>query len=1283
MTEHTSANTVVHQSFIKTSMLNKKISNEPIADLHFSGLHWIEASAGTGKTYTLSSLMVRIFLEKYLPRQVIATTFTRKAAAELKSRIRARLQETYRYFDACRDLSEQEILLKAQQEKDPLFAKLLLTFATQVAYACERLKLVIDQLDELFVGTLDSFSQKLLREFAFESGKIERAEITDDAKSYSHQLIHDVLREWIQAQPQEVVDYLVVNKKLKSQDGYIDLVDKTLNFSNAKILQSQDVNIDFNQLKQAVADLVAVDLSTISKLSPYYELESISADKFLKPWSEPGVMKSLLFNDLPLLIEKLKENGYAVLFDEKYSQTLSLLEKLTQKTLSTAKTKKIPQQVYDDFNFHPVIRAFTIFFEIYHAFKGALTKVEEQLNIHLVQEVKKRLPQVLQQKGETTFAQQIRTLAEALQGEQGQRFATFVHARYPLILVDEFQDTNQDQDDMLAQIWRHPSRVKQGCMIMVGDRKQAIYGFRGGDMLTFLKAHQDVFGKDGHEYNLIYNHRSVKPLVETVDALFQRQMDFGEQVIYPPVQAGSRPHPALMQGESENLQPLRWLQLEKPEQEAEQVAWKIRDLLNQSIQGTLYFQEKGQQRPLDESDIAILAPSKSDLDAAQNALQFYGILCNRESKQSVFDSQIARDVGAVLTAIMHPYDEAKVKRALLSRLLGFQLSDLIKLEQHADGLSQYIEQFDLIREMWLNQGFLTAWQYTLHQFSVWTKLVATRSRDNERVVVNLRHLTELLSQHSEEYQGAQNLYHWYLKQLTSPMEREWELERKLSNAAGIRLMTIHASKGLEFNVVFLLGADKALNSDNSLIFTHTEQLNHDNHQIEKHRVISLNTEDKDDKSLAKQHHKERALAEHHRLWYVALTRASHRVYAVMRNDLDQYDKKGKLKTKSTTGLAFWRGHPAAAFEHCGSVVEPLLTECPPRLKKIETEIQPVIVAQALPSQRFYPRGKTSFSALAQHSVRQKAQDHLAVFEHGQDRAADEVQSEKANFGWQNNPANPSQPVQPIAWIKANFPKGTVAGNFLHEIFEHIDFQNRQFWHLEIHRRFKNDYAGLWAELIEKYQQAFPSEALQQQHEDTLIQWVMAWLQDVLNTPLLDHFCLGQLQAHEHLAEFPFYLALSDRVLAIQRIYDLFDEYKDTQKIQMPEFNRANSARYLNGSIDLVFFDGQRYHIADYKSNFLGTDQQHYNADAIQNSMSSASYWLQAALYLVALHRYLSIKLEHYQIDQHLGGASYLYLRGMNGEVGQGYYYWRPDSEFILRLDAILGYFAEDKLGNIA
>ena len=129
---------------------------------------------------------------------------------------------------------------------------------------------------------------------------------------------------------------------------------------------------------------------------------------------------------------------------------------------------------------------------------------------------------------------------------------------------------------------------------------------------------------------------------------------------------------------------------------------------------------------------------------------------------------------------------------------------------------------------------------------------------------------------------------------------------------------------------------------------------------------------------------------------------------------------------------------------------------------------------------------------------------------------------------------------------------------------------------------------------------------------------------------------------------------------------------------MPDFNEAKSARYLTGSIDLVYFDGQRYHIADYKSNFLGPDQQHYTAEAIQQNMTHSSYWLQAALYLVALHRYLSVNMQGYDMQQHLGGATYLYLRGMNGQAEQGAYHWQPGLEFILKLDEILGYFKQKK-----
>ena len=200
-------------------MQPKEIEN-PISSMNFQGLHWIEASAGTGKTFTLSSLMVRILLEKYLPRQVIATTFTRKAAAELKSRIRQRLYGILTLLESLRAELPANIEARAKQEKDELAQLVLQRNAHQIGYACERLQLVLDQLDELFVGTLDSFSQTLLREFAFESGKIERAEITSDDKVYVQQLVHDILREWAQAQPQDALTCLLQRRQIKSVSSY-------------------------------------------------------------------------------------------------------------------------------------------------------------------------------------------------------------------------------------------------------------------------------------------------------------------------------------------------------------------------------------------------------------------------------------------------------------------------------------------------------------------------------------------------------------------------------------------------------------------------------------------------------------------------------------------------------------------------------------------------------------------------------------------------------------------------------------------------------------------------------------------------------------------------------------------------------------------------------------------------------------------------------------------------------------------------------------------------------
>lgn len=1226
-----------------------QVSYQPIIDIEFSGLHLIEASAGTGKTYTLSSLMVRIFLEKYLPGQVIATTFTRAAAAELKSRIRTRLVETYRYLDAKRSLTEKEILLQAEQESDLLLQHVLKHFATRIAYACERLKLVIDQLDELFVGTLDSFSQKLLREFAFESGKIERAQITDDAKTYSRQLIHDVLREWIQSQPQTVIDALYLAGELKSVDSFVKLVEDSLNFSSAHFKLPEKPTIQFEQLAQLKQLAAEID---ISLLEPYYSLDGEHYKHVSGTIFRNGAFNKLFSECLPQLLQVLKQSDSILVFDGSLAVQRELVFKFLGQLADQKVFKKCPAEISDGFYQHPCIQQIQQLFGVLKNYAEQFDQLHIYLKAYLCVEVKKRLPQVLQNKGETTFSQQIRTLSEALKGEQGQRFAVFVQARYPLILVDEFQDTNQDQDDMLASIWRHPERYQKGCMIMVGDRKQAIYGFRGGDMLTFLNAYKDIQAKHGREYKLIHNHRSVADLVEVVDALFQRQIDFGEQVQYDPIRAGTRPHPVLIDQNQPNPHPLRWLMLKDKEMEAQQVAWKIRDLLNQSHAGQLYFQKDAQTQTLNEDDIAVLSRNHDGLDKVQFELERLGIRVNRPSKRSVFDCTIAQDVGALLTAILHPYDEAKVKRALIGRLFAMDLKQLLQFEQTAEGLSQFMTGFDAIRELWSAQGFLVAWQQCLNQFGIWKNLVAVQSKDNERVVVNLRHLTEILSQHSEKYQGAQNLYHWYLKQLQSPLDREWELERRLSSEAGVQLMTIHQSKGLEFKIVFLLGADKPFRENYKTLNFSTQDITvSESAQTLTQRVVAIADKTYLNETELKQH-EERALAEQNRLWYVALTRASHRVYALLQ------DTDGK----SVSGLAFWKNR-AEPFQH-RCCTDEIILEQPPAARHLNQHINIIeIQAQHFPDQRFYSRGKTSFSYLAQHLRHKVGTDLLASQSHEAVLAEDELDQVISVEA----PA-----AQPISWIKSNFPRGTLAGNFLHEIFEHIDFQCSDEWVSEIRRRFKNDYSSLWQDLLIKYQESFPEE---QEAEYSLYHAVAEWLQEILSTPLYQGFRLNQLQPEYYLSECPFYLALSDRVLAMKRIQQLFAEYG----MEMPELLEARSARYLNGSIDLVYFDGQRYHIADYKSNYLGENLADYSVESIAQSMSLASYWLQAGLYLVALHRYLKVKMQNYDIEQHLGGATYLYLRGMNGEAEQGYYYWQPSTEFVLRLDAILGYFAEDKI----
>ncbi|MFC3903379.1 exodeoxyribonuclease V beta subunit [Acinetobacter marinus] len=1279
--------------------------DQPLKQLTLSGLHLIEASAGTGKTWTLSSLMVRILVEKYLPRQVIATTFTRAAAAELKSRIRKRLQEIYRLAKVWQSFhSEEQISQTEMSLSDPLAQIIFQQFQRESSsknnqqddensthnfvYLVNRLKLVIDSLDELFVGTIDSFIQKTLREFAFDSGEVQIRQIAENEKQYPYQLVHDELRAWLQHQPQELVDVLLMSRHLGSVDHYLSTIQNTLNFNQAKLQEVQAPKIDLAGFQPYVAEVIdQCNDENMAALRPYFDLKGDYYAFVSKQSFRNDKFNSIFKDALPKAIQQLDKNHPLSYFQASaqsaFQQIYQIFLDSKGQVRETIFSKKCPEDVLQKFYQSPLIQALFRLCEQSQKIHHDLAQLDLYLHYYLTVQVKQKLPHLLYQSGETTFSQQTRSLSDALTGERGKVLAEAIQQRYPIILVDEFQDTNQEQDNMLQAVWRDATRYTQGCFIAVGDPKQAIYGFRGGDVLTYLNAFNDIASKQGSFYRLQHNFRSTPRLVEAVDALFQRQMQFGEEIDYYPAQAGKDGASYLVEHGEQDLTPLRFVELEKDANEAYLIAHKIRELLIYAQEDKLFLQDNDEKIKIEASDIAVLANSHHQLSEVQKQLEKLGIDVNRTAQRSVFESTAAQDVAAILLAIERPERDAVLKRALSTPLIGLKASDFQRFSNEADALSLHMQQFRQARQLWLSKGFLLAWQYLATQYQFWQNLAQNMGLDAERSIVNTRHIVELISQQSgQQSHGLQHVLHWYQLQLGSPAQREWELERKLSSESGVHLMTIHKSKGLEFKIVFLMKASQTIDlSKQKLAFYQSDKdgIGAEKDSKAQERIIAISQAAIADNDEAQRANTDKFCAENHRLWYVAITRASYRLYAYF--PVESRPKKYK------GGIKFWLDAQADAFEHESLKAEDF--QIPQAV--IDQRYQPSkhqvqnLNAIDYPTRRFYPKTRTSFSAIAVHQQGGHGQllDQIADNTLQTTPAEDEIVLDSSViFAEEISTIAPTQAgdLTQLDWIRRHFPKGTNAGNCLHELFEVIDFQHDQYWTKQLQSKM-NQY-GLWSTLCDAYVKDFPERNAEEMNA-WLKKALHLWITQVLSTPLHDGLTLAQLQRSDRSHEFPFYLALADRRFDTQRIHQLFAKYD----LDLPEFDHADTARYLNGSIDLVYFDGVKYHIADFKSNFLGEYLQDYDHAQISESMRHSSYWLQASLYLVALHRYLSTHLADYQPDTHLGSANYLYLRGMQTtelssqpQKSYGVLHWQADLDLIFELDQLFGSkFSDSKI----
>ncbi|WP_026472435.1 UvrD-helicase domain-containing protein [Alkanindiges illinoisensis] len=1327
----------------------------PAIDLGLNGIHLIEASAGTGKTWTLSTLMVRFIVEgEYLTRQIIATTFTRAAAAELKLRIRKRFEDFRSLFHRAIE-HHAEVLQHMQAEQDWLAVYLLQKLdIEQLNHASNRLQLALDSFDELFVGTLDSFCQKLLNEFAFDSGQHEILQISEQEAEACYQVMHDALRQWRSRQPACIIELLVLTDQLKDVEDYRGSMTTVLNFLSAQLQPIDMPVIDWQLFEQTQQQLKQCDWSTLAA--------------FLQPDGEhhSKLVKNRAFSNnaqvFPAIVAALQDN---------------LLDYLCQLNADSAEYrwlegfakiegqfKKADEALKQHFINLPACQ---VLMQVQHCMlhlHDSLEQISQHTHYFVSQMVRQQLPQILSERGETTFSQQMRVLADVLQQDASQSLAQHIQHRYPVALVDEFQDTNFDQDRVIAYIWRQPvqsinqpskspvvleqdsgllaaqnasehgsallnprlleqsSRLARGqmrskasqdevalfnprsCLVLVGDPKQAIYGFRGGDMLTYQRAKMQVMQHGGQQHFLRFNHRSIAPLVSAVDRLFQFNPEFGEQVQYQPVEAGGRNSTELRDGNDINHVPLRLLCIEDQKTEFEQVAWQIIHLLQASHSGQVQIKHHDQFEPISPSHIAVLCRSNSQLDKVQAVLQQAKVPVWRGSRLSIFQTTLAEDIVALMQVMLAPYHEGRLRRALAGSLIGKTLKALVQLDQQPDELARLQGLFFSLGERWYRAGFLAAWQQLSEAFDIWPQL--SRQPNAERLVVNLRHLIEVIHQQSEKIQGQHHLLAWLMRQMSQPGQREWELERRLSGEQGVQLMTIHKSKGLEFPIVFVAGLDPAKGGQKSNIIFYEEN---------QQRMLSFSNRN----AAQLEAHQQREQAELRRLIYVALTRASMRLYVIAPpapgkdgkikdgKIKDGKIKDGKIKDGKIRG-ALYHWLPAAREGWSGpnTLVQDGLTECPQFIyKQLSSHVD--IDARPVPSHRVYAWGLTSFSQLSRHQkmlpIVVEQPEHQALNDIAATPADDillhtdepltdlqKVQktSQRASMSTGKialqadeglvlssnlleskeleagrlEPKEPkteatlvadpetSEPTLPLCF---SFPRGANAGDCLHHILEQLNPGHQEYW----------------PQVFEKQLQNFAINAQLERYGQPVVdlEHMAGWFNDILQAQLPEGATLASLDSQIH--EFEFHLSVADKMVDTQAIGQLLAQHQ----VPVAPLNSVMNARYLHGFIDLVYVHQDKYYIADYKSNYLGDQYSDYQPAALRDNMSNSSYWLQAALYQLALHRFLKLRLPDYQPARHLGGSVYLYLRGMQqGSDQNGILHWQANEDLLDQLDHLLG-----------
>lgn len=1152
------------------------------------GERLIEASAGTGKTFTIAALYLRLLLglggEAAYPRaisveELLVVTFTEAATEELRGRIRSNIHEL-------------RIACLRGESDNPLYSALLAEIADKDD-AAKTLLLAERQMDEAAVFTIHGFCQRMLSLNAFESGMLFEQQLIEDESRLRYQACADFWRRHCYPLTRDIA--AVIHDVWKGPRDLLKSLDRWLQGEAPQLKSPPAPNETLAERHQQI--IARIDSlkqqwrEQVGEIEGVLENSGLDRRKFNRgnqgKWME-------------------KVNAWAQ--EETLSYQLpDALEKFAQSFL-LERTKAGGEPPV-----HPLFSA------VESLLASSLTLTDLVLARAMV-EIRDAVAREKRRRGELGFDDMLSRLDEALRGDSGETLASAIRQRFPVAMIDEFQDTDPQQYRIFRRIWR---RQPETALLLIGDPKQAIYAFRGADIFTYMKARGDVAA----HYTLDTNWRSSPGMVGSVNRLFSLSDNpfMFHEIPFLPVKAAAKNKGLRFTVDAADVPAMNvWLMPgdtvgsgDYQTFMAQLCATHIRDWLSAGQQGRALLWRGGTSRPVQASDITVLVRNRLEAAQVREALQTLGIpsvyLSNRDS---VFETLEAQELLWLLQAVLAPERENTLRSALATSMFGLTALDIENLNQDEQAWDALVEEFSEYRQIWRQRGVMPMLRALMTARHIAENLLATRG--GERRLTDILHISELLQEAASQLESEHALVRWLAQHIAEPDSNAASQQMRLeSDKHLVQIVTIHKSKGLEYPLVWLPFIARFRKQDQAFY-----------HDRETFAAVLDLGQDEASLELAEAER----LAEDLRLLYVALTRAvwhcSLGVAPLSSRKSGNSDfhlsALGRLLQAGEAMDAAGLAARLADFCH-GDIALQIPGELDLTPWQAPAATIPRLSARELQRRIADDWRVTSYSGLQQHG-----------FSGGQDLLP-RLDVDAAGVG---------EVVEEPQLTPHQFPRGAAPGTFLHSLFEELDF-------------------------TQPVPEGWMAEKLQLSGFDA--QWAPVltdWLGGVLKTRLPGpDIALNQLAARDKQVEMAFYLPIA-QLLTAERLDALIRQY-DPLSADTPPLDFRQVRGMLKGFIDLVFRHEGRYYLLDYKSNWLGEDREAYTRPAMEQAMRAHRYDLQYQLYSLALHRYLRHRLADYDYDRHFGGVIYLFLRGMDGqEGGQGIFTTRPVRPLIDGLDQL-------------